>query len=119
MLNCNLAGVRLFFAMTKAYTYTHNRHMAGSFGLVSTSINLTLADMAFARLFSDRGTLSGGVRRALDQAAPCLALQRFALRSLCQAMTCHFSNGALRHAINQALAQALLRSSILQFSRSR
>lgn len=50
------------------YTYTHNRHMAALYGTQSLHVALKHDDIAFARLFSDRGTISGGIRRALDQA---------------------------------------------------
>ena len=55
-------------AQRNPYTYTHNQHMAGYAGVESTHVRLSHEDMLFARGFSDRGTLIGGIRRALDQA---------------------------------------------------
>ena len=55
-------------ASYSGYTHTYNQHMAARHGAESTHVRLTLDDMKFARLFSDRGTLVGGIRRAIDQA---------------------------------------------------
>lgn len=55
-------------APVRAYTYTYNQHMNARFGTEPTHIRLTMAQTAFARQFSDAGTIVGGIRRALDQA---------------------------------------------------
>lgn len=55
-------------APVSRYTHTHNQHMGGYAGFENTHIRLSPDDISFARRFSDRGTLVGGVRRALDQA---------------------------------------------------